>query len=408
MIYMSRFIVLLLIIKATFAIAQDISTENLVRNIFVNKCAVSGCHTGANPAARLALDENNFVNNTVRVKSAEAPQFLRVKPGDIANSYLVRKVRGAGIRGARMPKGGPPLSDGEIAVIEQWVSLLPSHAPPPVPQRKYTQAFYGWTLGDLPTPETLERGAFLYRISHRFRGTLDTGFRNFFGLDAGASMLTQVAFPVSNKLTLGIARNKINATFELGAKLRLLRQRNDGRMPVSAGVYFGTSWATVKGLPDPANPGTTLGLFAPQRFAYFVQVPFARKFSEHVSGIVVPGLLFNGNFALVGEKTLATFGLGGKYAFNQKYALYAHLVPILGGDATAATVNGQRLQGNMLVVYDTFTAGFEIKSGGHVFHVFVTNSAGNTTDQYLSGADLFGGDLRLGFNIYRILNYPSF
>lgn len=388
--------------------AQTTQSENLAREIFSGKCANAGCHAEVRPAMQLTLEAENFAQSLVDVTSRQVPQLQLVKPGAPEQSYLMRKIKGQGIRGERMPKGNVPLSAGEIAVLERWVSSLPSNSPPPLPQRKYVQNFYGWTLGDLPTAETLERGAFLYRISHRFGGTLGSGFGNFFGIDNGALMLTQLAFPVSHKLTLGVSRNKINATFEIGAKLRFLRQRQDGRMPVSAALYAGTSWATVKSLPDPANIGATLKPFAPQRFAYFVQMPISSSFNRRISGLVVPGLLFNGNFALANERLLSTFGLGVKYAFNQKYALFAQLVPILGGDATAATVNGQRLQVNRIVFSDTFVSGFEIKSGGHVFHVFATNSAGNTTDQYLSGADLSGGSLRLGFNIYRVLNYPSF
>lgn len=405
---MFRSTTLSLFLNATFAVAQPDPIENLVRDIFASKCASAGCHTGSRPAALLSLEEENFANNTVNVVSREVPQLQLIMPGNAVQSYLIRKVKGQGIRGERMPKDSATLSAGEAAVLEQWVSSMPSNAPPPLPQRKHVQNFYGWTLGDLPTAETLERGAFLYRISHRFQGTIGSGFGNLFGIDGGALMLTQLAFPVSHKLTLGVARNKINTTFEIGAKLRFLRQRQDGRMPISAALYAGISWATIKGLPDPANAGATLRPFSPQRFAYFVQVPVSRSLSKRVSALVALGMLFNGNFAQANERMLSTLGLGAKYSFNQKYALFAQLVPILGGDATAATVNGQRLQGNSLVFSDTFTSGFEIKSGGHVFHVFVTNSAGNTTDQYLSGADLAGGSLRLGFNIYRVLNYPSF
>jgi hypothetical protein len=102
--------------------------------------------------------------------------------------------------------------------------------------------------------------------------------------------------------------------------------------------------------------------------------------------------------------------VGGRLALGQRYALFAEIVPILSGDATAATVGAPQAQNGQITYYDTFAAGLEIKAGGHVFHLFVSNSAGNTTNQYMSGGDFdVGGDLgnlRLGFNIYRILNYP--
>ena len=57
--------------------------------------------------------------------------------------------------------------------------------------------------------------------------------------------------------------------------------------------------------------------------------------------------------------------------------------------------------------FDSWGTGLEIAVGGHVFQIVVTNSVGLTTDQYLRGGDLdiTDGELRLGFNIFRILNF---
>lgn len=384
--------------------------ENAVLDIFDSKCAFAGCHTGANAPQNLDLTEAAFKANLVKVKSASVPQFLRVQPGDAANSYLIKKVKGVGIKGDRMPRGSQPLSPGEIATLEKWINAMPADVEVEAPQRKYAQAFYGWSLANIPTAETLDKGAFLYRIAHRFRSNVDTGFDNLFGLDGGAFMMTQLAFPLTNNLNLSFARQGLNATFEIGAKWRFLRERTDGSMPVSAALYTGVDWATVKGLPDPANPTATLSRTAGERFAFFAQLPVTRSLGNHLSVMAVPGILLNGNVTVKSEDPLFTLGLGGKVAFNQKYAFFAETVPILSGDATAATINGPRTEGTNLVFNDTFVAGFEMKAGGHVFHIFVSNSAGNSTNQYLSGGDLdFGdGDMRIGFNIYRLLNYPSF
>ncbi|UCE08470.1 MAG: hypothetical protein JSW07_10785, partial [bacterium] len=47
--------------------------------------------------------------------------------------------------------------------------------------------------------------------------------------------------------------------------------------------------------------------------------------------------------------------------------------------------------------------GAEYKVGGHVFQVFVTNSYGLTSDQFITGGDLNfnDNDYRFGFNIFR-------
>jgi hypothetical protein len=47
--------------------------------------------------------------------------------------------------------------------------------------------------------------------------------------------------------------------------------------------------------------------------------------------------------------------------------------------------------------------GVEKKIGGHVFQVFLLNSAGLTSDQFIPGGDLRlkDKDFRFGFNIFR-------
>ncbi|MCI0697920.1 DUF5777 family beta-barrel protein [candidate division KSB1 bacterium] len=395
--------------KPSIVAAQD-NLQEKVQDIVDEQCAFAGCHTGANAPQNLDLSEEMLLANLVGVKSAEGP-WLRVKPGDPANSYLMRKLRGApGIKGERMPRGAKPLAPAEIAVIEAWIKSLPAGMKPEEPKLTYATAFPGWTLANLQTAETLEKGAFLYRITHKFNAPVRAGFDQLFGLDGGSSMLTQLAFPLSNALSVTVERSKVNATFEIGAKWRLLREKTDGSMPISAALYTGVDWATIKGLPDPANTSQTLSRTAGERFAFFAQLPVSKQIAKRVSFLVTPGILLNGNVRLDGEDPLVTLGVGGRIAMSQKYAFFAEIVPVLSGDQTAATIGSPPIKNGQITFFDTFAAGLEIKIGGHIFHLFVSNSAGNTTNQYMSGGDFDVaddlGNLRLGFNIYRILNYP--
>jgi hypothetical protein len=265
-------------------------------------------------------------------------------------------------------------------------------------------------MANLQTAETLDKGAFLYRIAHKFNAPIRGGFDQLFGLDGGSSMLTQLAFPLSDNVALTVERSKVNATFEFGAKWRFMREKSDGSTPISAALYTGVDWATIAGLPDPSNQNATLSRTAGQRFGFFAQLPVSKQIGKRISVLAVPGILLNGNVAVTGEDPLVTLGLGGRLALSQRYAFFAEIVPILSGDATVATVGSPPVQNGQLTYFDTFAAGLEIKAGGHVFHLFVSNSAGNTTNQYMSGGDFDVADdvrnLRLGFNIYRILNYP--
>jgi len=89
--------------------------------IFSPTCAALGCHD------RLAKQEDQQLTagvayaQTVGHPSVEMPNLSRVAPGDPANSYLYRKITGAGITGDRMPQGGPYLSDAQIKLIRDWI-----------------------------------------------------------------------------------------------------------------------------------------------------------------------------------------------------------------------------------------------------------------------------------------------
>ncbi len=74
------------------------------------------------------LTAGNTFSNIVNVASIEQPSFLRIKPGDPANSYLVQKIQGSpGITGSRMPQGcgsssNPCLDQATIDLVKAWVS----------------------------------------------------------------------------------------------------------------------------------------------------------------------------------------------------------------------------------------------------------------------------------------------
>ena len=98
------------------------ATFTRVQNeIFTPTCAVVGCHGAIGTQQGLLLAQGSAYQSIVDVPSTEMPALRRIRPGDPANSYLFRKVTGAGITGDRMPLGGPPLSDANIDLIRSWI-----------------------------------------------------------------------------------------------------------------------------------------------------------------------------------------------------------------------------------------------------------------------------------------------
>jgi hypothetical protein len=98
------------------------ATLTRVQNeIFTPTCAQIGCHNTLGQQSQLILTAGRSFEQTVLRSSVEMPSLFRVQPNDPANSYLYRKITGAGITGDRMPQGLPPLSDAQIKLVRDWI-----------------------------------------------------------------------------------------------------------------------------------------------------------------------------------------------------------------------------------------------------------------------------------------------
>lgn len=98
------------------------ATFTRVQNeIFTPTCSTIGCHNPIGRQSELLLTAGRSYAQIVNVRSVEMPSLSRIAPNDPANSYLYRKIAGAGITGDRMPQGLPPLSDAQIALIRNWI-----------------------------------------------------------------------------------------------------------------------------------------------------------------------------------------------------------------------------------------------------------------------------------------------
>jgi hypothetical protein len=77
-----------------------------IRPILNYGCAISGCHTGSNPAS-------GFNQSTYEGLRAGGVNYgsNTVVPGDSSSSGIIREMRGTGIVG-RMPFGGPWFDSG--------------------------------------------------------------------------------------------------------------------------------------------------------------------------------------------------------------------------------------------------------------------------------------------------------
>jgi len=372
--------------------------ERRVKTILDESCARAGCHAGPTPQQGMDLSPNAFYESTVGTPSREKPNLLRVHPGKPDSSYLVHKIEGrSSIKRAAMPLAGDKLSDEEISTIRTWIERLGTAG-----ERTRTSTkgpaypFNGWRLLNLPTTRGLDQGSSLFLISHRFAPPVSQGYDALYGLDGPSVIKLTLGHAFTDDLFVTLGRSNEANNVELGTHYRLAQQWGERGWPLGVSMHGTVNW--ISGTP-PDGESRLRG----EAFKLSGQVSLARALGDRFGVLVVPGVLLNPAEDIDGEQALFTLGLGGRVTVYRNITIFGEWVPILSGYVRTRTL------GN-LNRFDSWGAGLEITTGGHVFQIVVSNSAGIATDQYLRGGDLdvrdvLDGEFRLGFNIFRVLNF---
>ncbi|MCF8236214.1 MAG: DUF5777 family beta-barrel protein, partial [Bacteroidales bacterium] len=227
-------------------------------------------------------------------------------------------------------------------------------------------------------------GNMLFIVSHQF-GRVNSGAYEFFGLDQ-ATIHLGFEYGINERLTVGIGRSSLKKTFDGFVKYKLLRQSSGLRnVPVSVS-YFGNAIINSLKWQDPEREN-----YFSSRMQYVNQLLIARKFSPTFSFQLTPSHI---HINLVETKEdqndVFAIGAGGRLKLTNRISLNAEYFYLLPGERADAYKN-------------SFNVGFDIETGGHVFQLFFSNSAG-LVEEYFIGettGDWFGGDIHFGFNINR-------
>ncbi len=233
--------------------------------------------------------------------------------------------------------------------------------------------------------EMLHAGALDFRILHRF-GRLDQGLYDVFGLD-NATIRLSFDYGITSNLTVGFGRTNQKKELDGFVKYRILRQSSGARnMPVT---LVWVSGLTLNGLKDP-YPGEQTS--TSDRLAYYHQIIVGRKISDRFSLQLAPTLLHrNLTPQSLDPNTLFATGLGMRYKLNNRLAVlldYTHVFNRFPG----------------LIVRNPLSLGVDIETGGHVFQLHFTNSAGLNERAYMTDTNgsWLRGEIQFGFNLSRV------
>jgi hypothetical protein len=259
--------------------------------------------------------------------------------------------------------------------------------------------------------ETVKKGTMDFRVTHRF-GNIGTesggGGHTLYGFDNSTDIRISFDFGITDNLTLGVARSKMNEMVDGLVKYRFLTQTTDNHIPVSMALYGDMSYNPQTADQFYNGVDRTSSKFKQNdihRFSYVTQLLIARKFGSRLSIELIPTYQHR-NFVLANvnpgngkEETndLISIGGGFRLKLTKRVALIADYF---------YTFSEYRTNNSANPFYNPLAIGIEIETGGHVFHLNFTNASGiiennyipNTTDNWLKGGYKFG------FNISRVFN----
>lgn len=233
--------------------------------------------------------------------------------------------------------------------------------------------FYVATLN---TNLRLPKGAFNFRLTHRFTTALGDGdfgdlAGRLFGLDGGALVGLDLKYGLFPGFDIGIYRTSLDKTIQLQGRYNVLR---DSASPIGLSVV-----ANVDGtdnFTDEFSPGIALVL--------------SRELGDRGALYLQPAYI--GNSRLIDIDALddeddytATIGIGARLRLGRNSYVFAEGSPRIAGFDPGTTMA---------------SFGFEQRYGGHVFQLNFSNHYGTTLAQVARGG--VGDDnWYLGFNLTR-------
>lgn len=247
-----------------------------------------------------------------------------------------------------------------------------------------TATFKATQIVNMQTVESVAAGALSFIIQHRF-GQLNSGAYNLFGLD-NATLRLGLDYGITDRLTVGVGRSSFEKTFDSYLKYKIIRQ-SDGHnaMPITVSVSAAINYFTLN-YPDKPY------LNATYRTSYIGQLLIARKFSNALSLQITPTYLHYNLVPTVNDKNDEfAIAAGGRLKFTKRMSISAEYNYLLPNQISS------------IPVYNSFSLGWEIETGGHVFQLVFSNSQGIAASQYI-GRTTSGwadGGIYFGFNISR-------
>ena len=249
------------------------------------------------------------------------------------------------------------------------------------------------------TNETVKKGTFDFRITHRFGDVATNGAgHTLLGLDNASNIRFSFDFGITDKLTIGIGRSKTNEHIDGNLKYRFIEQKKGG-FPFSVALYANMAVTPRRAISDTDLPKFT------SRLSYAYQGIITSKLHWRASVGLLPTFVhrnFVGNTPnpsnnSFDENSLFAIGAMGRFKITQSFAIIAEYF---------YTFSDYRKNNSSVPYHMPLGVGVEVETGGHVFQINLTNTAGIIANDYIpsSPSNWSDGEFKLGFTISRVFN----
>lgn len=285
---------------------------------------------------------------------------------------------------------------------EDLMSMLEEEVAAESGPEKVIATFKGTRVINAQTVQSVSKNTMEFNIAHRF-GDMDItdkkgnnlGGHTLYGLENASNIRFSLTYGITDKLSVGIGRSKMNEHVDGNLKYRFLEQK-EGAMPISAAYYGNVTASFVANLPSSKFENG---------MSYVHQLIIASKLSRAISLEVLPTFvhrnyvdqtILHPTNSSVDENDIFALGFAGRIKATTRLAFVFDYFHSFSEFRTSD--NG---------FYDAIGVGVEIETGGHVFHINVTNSAGLIENDLIPSttSDWGQGEYKLGFNISRVFSF---
>lgn len=274
-------------------------------------------------------------------------------------------------------------------------------------QKEYVyQTFKDTRVINSYSTETLQKGVLDFRVAHRFgdifgvnangNWNIENLWANFLGFESAADVGFGVEYGITNNFMIGFHRTKgaseLRSLLHLNAKYKFLSQTKDNSMPLSMAAAGVLTVSTMPPSADVTSLASFPGGFG-QRMVYSLHLLMGRKFGDIFSLQLSPGIVWRNLVQFNDNNLLVNMGVSAKVQVSKVLGIILDAnVPFDGLRLSAGS--GYHIP---------IGIGFEFDTGGHVFQINITNSAGIEPTDYIPNTNLnwADGQFRIGFTISR-------